>query len=86
MKRVFVLVLFFISFQAAVNAQTGKANEAKPAVPQTLKTATGKAGKLKKDGTLDMRYKENQEAAKVAPKIKKDGTPDMRYKRNKKSR
>jgi hypothetical protein len=31
---------------------------------------------LKKDGTPDKRYKENQ-------KLKKDGTPDMRYKENK---
>ena len=32
--------------------------------------------KTKKDGTPDMRYKENQ-------KLKKDGTPDMRYNENK---
>ena len=40
--------------------------------------------KLKKDGTPDMRYKENKEAAKKTGPTKKDGTPDMRYKENKK--
>ena len=34
------------------------------------------AVKMKKDGTPDKRYKENQ-------KLKKDGTPDKRYKVNK---
>jgi hypothetical protein len=40
----------------------------------------------KKDGTPDMRYKANKEAAKPAPAgpTKKDGTADMRYKANKK--
>lgn len=39
----------------------------------------------KKDGTADMRFKENKEAAvkKEQPKLKADGTPDMRYKENK---
>jgi hypothetical protein len=41
--------------------------------------------KLKKDGTPDMRFKENKEAAKPKPAgpLKKDGTPDKRYKENK---
>ena len=48
------------------------------------KTEESKAGpKMKKDGTPDMRHKENKEAAKPTPKLKKDGTPDMRYKENK---
>ena len=42
-----------------------------------------KATKMKKDGTPDMRYKENKEAAKKGGKMKKDGTPDMRHKANK---
>lgn len=50
-----------------------------------VKSTTGKAVvtdtkttsvKLKKDGTPDKRYKENQH-------LKKDGTPDKRYKGNK---
>lgn len=39
---------------------------------------------LKKNGTPDMRYKANKEAAKKsAGPLKKNGTPDMRYKANK---
>jgi hypothetical protein len=43
------------------------------------------AGPTKKDGTADMRFKENKEAAKAKPAgpVKKDGTADMRYKTNK---
>jgi hypothetical protein len=61
--------------------------QARPATPakQTTQTMSGADKnkpahaadpKLKKDGTPDRRYKENQ-------KLKKDGTPDMRYKQNK---
>jgi hypothetical protein len=41
---------------------------------------------VKKDGSADMRFKVNKEAAKptVAGPTKKDGTADMRYKANKK--
>ena len=52
--------------------------------PKTATTAT--AGPTKKDGTADMRYKSNKEAAKNPPAAvhtKKDGTPDKRYKENK---
>lgn len=44
-------------------------------------------GKMKKDGTPDMRYKENKDvkpAAAANVKLKKDGTPDKRFKANKK--
>lgn len=55
----------------------------------TVKTteATNKAAAngLKKDGTPDMRLKENKAKAVVAGPAKKDGTPDMRYKANKKA-
>jgi hypothetical protein len=43
---------------------------------------------MKKDGTPDMRMKENKKAADAKPAagpMKKDGTPDMRYKENKKA-
>nr|WP_121273568.1 hypothetical protein [Pedobacter schmidteae] len=54
------------------------------AVKTTTATAA-KASPLKKDGTPDMRLKENK--AKMVTKpvahAKKDGTPDMRYKENK---
>jgi len=49
-------------------------------ITKTVKTIKPEAAKptakLKKDGTPDRRYKENQ-------KLKKDGTPDRRYKENK---
>jgi hypothetical protein len=35
---------------------------------------------VKKDGTLDKRFKENK---KAKGPLKKDGTPDMRHKANK---
>jgi hypothetical protein len=58
---------------------------AKPAT--TAKPATAAAaGPVKKDGTADMRYKSNKDAAKKTPATvhtKKDGTPDKRYKENK---
>lgn len=40
----------------------------------------------KKDGTPDMRHKENKVAAmkKDQPKLKANGTPDMRFNENKK--
>ena len=56
----------------AKDAAKVKATEVKPA-----------ATKMKKDGTPDMRYKENKDAAKPAGPLKKDGTPDKRYKANK---
>jgi len=50
--------------------KTSKTTQALKAEP------TKPAAKMKKDGTPDKRYKENQ-------KLKKDGTPDKRYKQNK---
>lgn len=44
----------------------------KPAM--AMKPANSSAVKMKKDGTPDRRYKENQH-------LKKDGTPDKRYKK-----
>ena len=55
------------------------------AVKPVAKTTTAKP--VKADGSPDMRFKANQNAAKpvVGPK-KADGTPDMRYKENKKAK
>lgn len=39
-----------------------------------------KVSKIKKDGTPDMRFKDNKKAKRP---LKKDGTPDKRYKMNK---
>ncbi len=57
-----------------------------PAVKtQETKTVTAKSG-VKKDGTPDMRMKENKvtkTSTMTAGPKKKDGTADMRYKANK---
>ena len=69
---------------SAVKKDTSKKATAK-VVPMTTKPATT-TGPTKKDGTADMRFKANKDAAKPAPAgpTKKDGTADMRYKANKK--
>jgi hypothetical protein len=75
--------------ETASKATTTKATP-KPANETTAlpKSATASPTKVKKDGTADMRYKENKEAAKptasTSAHVKKDGTPDKRYKENKK--
>lgn len=95
MKKGLIAFIFLISFQAYSKAQTtpDKAKKpatstasAKPATTAATKPTTA-AGPVKKDGTADMRYKTNKDAAKAAPATthnKKDGTPDKRYKENKK--
>ncbi|MBO9618403.1 MAG: hypothetical protein J7539_05140 [Niabella sp.] len=78
MKKLFIAVLTFISFSLATQAQTAAPAQTKPAKAATTKTVTAThAEHVKKDGTLDKRYKENKH-------VKKDGTPDKRYKENKK--
>jgi hypothetical protein len=70
----FVAVLLCCVWLSAAQAQT--------TTPAKASTA---AGPTKKNGTPDMRYKANKDAAtKPAPvHTKKDGTADMRYKDNK---
>jgi len=70
--------------KAVTETKTTKVAPAKTAT-QVSATKTTKVAPTKKDGTPDMRYKENKDAAKAAPvgPTKKDGTPDMRYKANK---
>lgn len=75
-KLVFALIAMLLSFGfTQVNAQTAQ-----------KKSPQKSEAKMKKDGTPDMRYKENQKGAKkLEPKhLKKDGTPDKRYKENQK--
>jgi hypothetical protein len=68
--------------KAPATSATPAATTATPATP--AKPATATAGPTKKDGTPDMRYKANKEAAKTPPAhLKADGTPDKRYKENK---
>jgi hypothetical protein len=84
MKSKLIYLVVFLCFLFGVtstNAQT-RTKSAKPVVVNQQKSSA----KVKKDGTPDMRYKQNKDAAKPAPKgpTKKDGTPDMRFKENKK--
>lgn len=79
MKKLFIAMLMLM-VSTGMFAQGKKKDTTK--VTTTTKTT---AGPTKKDGTADMRYKANKEAAtKPAGPTKKDGTPDMRYKANKK--
>jgi predicted lipoprotein with Yx(FWY)xxD motif len=86
MKKIFlafslILALAGVSFaQAPATTKTAK----KPTSAASAKPAATTV--TKKDGTADMRYKANKDAAKTPPvHAKKDGTPDKRYKENKKS-
>jgi hypothetical protein len=100
MKKLFAFLLVALfAASTVVSAKAPVAKTDKKGVKQEVKkeekavkeTADKKAGeasatgqKLKKDGTPDMRFKENKDAAKTEVKhLKKDGTPDMRFKENK---
>ncbi len=86
MKKIILFLFSLIIISGASIAQDkapkGKVNKDKTAAT----TQDDKPVKLKKDGTPDMRHKENkakkEEAAPAGP-TKKDGTPDKRYKANK---
>lgn len=94
MKKFLFALLAIIALNVASYAQTTKTKSVLKATAPKMETKTkvttspsgDKTVKVKKDGTLDMRYKENKQkkVASTGPK-KKDGTPDMRYKANKKS-
>ncbi|MNJ93946.1 hypothetical protein D3C87_116330 [compost metagenome] len=69
-----------------VKTVTAPVKKGVKAAPTTTVTTKTKVEGLKKDGTPDMRLKENKAKAVVKPvaaPTKKDGTPDMRYKENK---
>jgi exopolysaccharide biosynthesis protein len=95
MKKFFVTTLVLLGLSGVMFAQTAPAK--KDAVKKTEKAAkTTKATTtdakpattstpVKKDGTPDMRFKENKNKPKPAGPLKKDGTPDKRFKANKKS-
>lgn len=81
---------FLTAMSIVLGLGLASAQQVAPAAKTTNKTTTKQvkpakaaetpaakpAVKLKKDGTPDKRYKENQ-------KLKKDGTPDKRFKVNK---
>ena len=83
MKKIFSAIIALLLVSSLSFAQGGGA---KPAPNKKMEKKDGvmqpkPAAKphMKKDGTPDMRYKENKEAKPT----KKDGTPDMRHKENK---
>ncbi len=94
MKKIILIASLLLSFAGFSIAQSTKPADktkkdattaAKPAATSAAKPAAT-AGPTKKDGTADMRYKANKDAAKAQPAtthVKKDGTPDKRYKENK---
>ena len=67
---------------SAVTAKTSAVTTDKTKTIDKTAVDTSKT-KLKKDGTPDMRYKDNKTTVKTTGPVKKDGTPDMRYKDNK---
>lgn len=91
MKKLLVALFSMLAIAGTSMAQT-PATAQKPAKAKTAATTAKKettaattVAPAKKDGTPDMRYKANKEAAKKpAVHTKKDGTPDKRYKENKK--
>ena len=80
MKKIICILMCLLVMGTASFGQTSAAKKA-PASGKVSSPAP--AAKMKKDGTADMRYKENKAMAKPAGPMKKDGTPDMRYKANK---
>lgn len=84
MKNLITILLLTFGLGLGTAQTTQKTTSTKKEVKQTKKeaikakeTKASDTPKLKKDGTPDRRYKQNQ-------KLKKDGTPDRRYKENKK--
>ena len=72
MKKIFLPMLILTLFSGIVFGQAKQeTKKVKPATQQA------NAAVVKKDGTLDKRFKENK-------KLKKDGTPDKRFNQNKK--
>jgi len=99
MKRFLLMATLFLGLASVGMAQTKEKAKTAPAKTQaTAKapaakstqatTAKTTAAPAKKDGTPDMRYKQNKAVAKAdtTAKVhaKADGTPDKRYKENKK--
>ena len=95
MKKLFLIASLMMTLTGMTFAQTKKPKTddkkpattaaTKPATTAATKPATSAAGPTKKDGTPDMRYKANKDAAAkpATTHLKKDGTPDKRYKENK---
>ena len=91
MKKIIIALLFLAGTlglnvaQAQEKSTAKKSTVAKTTTVKAKDSAVAKKPGMKKDGTPDMRLKENKVAAKTTPvgPKKKDGTADMRYKANK---
>ena len=82
MKKFLLPFLLCMVISVTGMAQTSNPEKAKTTAGEHKKSAA-KTVATKKDGTPDMRYKENTVAKATTGPAKKDGTPDMRYKKNK---
>jgi len=85
MKKIILAFSFLLTFVGFSFAQATPAKAKKGTTASaTAKPATA-AVHAKKDGTADMRYKENKNGAKAqtTTHLKKDGTADKRFKENK---
>ena len=85
MKTIIVALLFLFAGLGSATAQKKPVDK----TTKTTKVAEKKEDKskstgMKKDGTPDMRLKENKDAKKpIKGPLKKDGSADMRFKTNK---
>ncbi len=80
MKKIIVAALVMLMVN---NVSFGQATQ--PKKPADPKAATTSATHTKKDGTADMRYKENKTPTTppATTHTRKEGMPDKRYKENK---
>ncbi|MEO8763153.1 MAG: hypothetical protein ABI416_02655 [Ginsengibacter sp.] len=91
MKKIIIALLFiagslgFTNVQAQEKSTAKKSATAKSTTIKSKDSTLVKKTGMKKDGTPDMRLKENKTTVKTTPAgpTKKDGTADMRYKANK---
>lgn len=88
MKKVLLGLFFMLCFAGMASAQKRAKTTAKATPIEKAKIAAKtkpaeSAAPLKKDGTADLRFKQNKLAKKDMGPLKKDGTPDMRYSKNK---
>ena len=83
MKKLIFALMALIMVANASFAQDKMAKQPKQKMEKSKDAAEKPKEGMKKDGTPDMRRKENKEKKAAAGPMKKDGTPDMRYKANK---
>lgn len=88
MKKILMILVMTAGATGLFAQQTTPKKDKEVKKTEVAKTSAKKeenktAPATKKDGTPDMRFKENKEKTKPAGPTKKDGTPDKRYKENK---